>query len=385
MKKAVHFGGGNIGRGFIGLLLSQAGYRVQFVDVNEQLVALLNERGEYPVQLASEDAETTVVRNVSAINGNDKQAVADAVADADLVTTAVGVNILKFIAENVALGIRKRLSVESAAPLHIIACENAIGASTTLKGLVLEHLPPELRDEVGQRVAFPDSAVDRIVPIQQNDDPLKVIVEPFYEWVVDRSAMLQGDEEIPGVHYADHLLPYIERKLFTVNTGHCTAAYHGFLNGFETIQESMNEQSVLAEVTGVLEETGAALCRQYGFDKQQHREYILKILDRFRNPHLTDEVVRVGRSPIRKISPNDRLIRPALMALEFGIAVPHLTKSVAAALLFDYPEDPESVELQQSLQQAGADDTVTRYTGLAQDHPLHKHIVEAYETLKGLK
>ncbi|TJY42252.1 mannitol-1-phosphate 5-dehydrogenase [Cohnella pontilimi] len=385
MKKAVHFGGGNIGRGFIGLLLSQAGYHVQFVDVNEQLVALLNERGEYPVQLASEEGETTIVRGVSAISGNDKQAVADAVADADLVTTAVGVNILKFIAENIAAGIRKRLSSGDAAPLHVIACENAIGGSTILKGLVLEHLPAELREEAGEKVAFPDAAVDRIVPVQQNEDPLKVIVEPFYEWVVDRSAMLPGSEEIPGVHYADQLQPYIERKLFTVNTGHCTAAYHGFLNGFDTIQESMNDKAVVTEVKGALEETGAALCRQYGFDKQQHQAYISKILDRFRNPHLTDEVVRVGRSPIRKISPDDRLIRPARMAHEFGMDVPHLTKSVAAALLFDYSEDPEAVELQQSLQQSGIGDTVAKYTGLAQDHPLHKQIVEAYESLKGLK
>jgi mannitol-1-phosphate 5-dehydrogenase len=108
-------------------------------------------------------------------------------------------------------------------------------------------------------------------------------------------------------------------------------------------------------------------------------------MDRFRNPHLTDEVVRVGRSPIRKISPNDRLIRPALAAHGFGIPVPHLTNAVAAALLFDNEEDPEAVELHQSLQQAGVGATVERYTGLPADHPLHGQIVQAYESLKGLK
>lgn len=382
--KAVHFGGGNIGRGFIGLLLSQAGYRVEFVDVNEHLVDLLNARGEYPVQLANETADTTIVTNVSAINGNDRQRVAQAVAEADLVTTAVGVNILKFIAENIALGIQRRLSAGAAGtqPLHVIACENTIGGSTQLKKLVFEHLPPELRDEAALKVAFPDAAVDRIVPIQQNEDPLKVIVEPFYEWVVDRSAMLEGFPEIEGVHYADQLQPYIERKLFTVNTGHCVAAYHGYLNGYETIQESMNDKAVLAEVIGALGETGAALRGQYGFDKIEHDAYIAKILDRFRNPYLTDEVERVGRSPIRKISPNDRLIKPALAALSLGIEVPHLAKGVAAALLFDYEEDPEAVELHRSLRESGVSATVTQYTGLPEEHPLHGRIIAAYESLK---
>jgi mannitol-1-phosphate 5-dehydrogenase len=382
--KAVHFGGGNIGRGFIGLLLSRAGYEVQFVDVNDQLVEELNRRGEYPVQLASEEGETTIVQGVSAIDGKEKDRVAQAVAEADLVTTAVGVTILQFIAESIAKGVERRLD-GSAKPLHIIACENAIGGSTVLKGLVFSHLSPEYQQRSEGVIAFPDAAVDRIVPLQQNEDPLKVIVEPFYEWVVDRSAMLEGFHEIEGVHYAKMLLPYIERKLFTVNTGHCCAAYHGYLDGHKTIQEAMNDKSVLVEVIGIMGETGAALREQYGFDKVEHDDYILKILERFRNPHLTDEVVRVGRSPIRKLSPNDRLIRPALTAHAFGIPVPHLTKAMAAALMFDYAEDPEAVTLQQTIKDKGVEAAVTEYTGLPADHPLHGEILAAYESLSGRK
>ena len=103
--KAVHFGAGNIGRGFIGLLLSQAGYEVCFIDVNEELVSELKARGEYPVTLASEGHETTVVKGITALNSaSEPEAAARAVAEADLVTTAVGVNILKFIAGTIAEG-----------------------------------------------------------------------------------------------------------------------------------------------------------------------------------------------------------------------------------------------------------------------------------------
>ena len=43
MKKAVQFGAGSIGRGFIGALLSQSGYQVVFADVAEAIIDKINE------------------------------------------------------------------------------------------------------------------------------------------------------------------------------------------------------------------------------------------------------------------------------------------------------------------------------------------------------
>jgi mannitol-1-phosphate 5-dehydrogenase len=248
-----------------------------------------------------------------------------------------------------------------------------------LKEHVYAHLSEENRQKADEQVAFPDAAVDRIVPIQHHEDPLHVTVEPFYEWVVDRSAMIKGFKEIEGIHYVDELEPYIERKLFTVNTGHCCAAYLGYLKGYSTIQQAMEDSLITSKVEKVLEETGALLVNKYGFDRGEHNQYIHKILDRFRNPYLTDEVARVGRSPVRKLSPNDRLVRPALQAFERGIEPDHLAMAMAAALRFDVEEDPEAVELQESIRTQGAGKTVTRYTGIAEGHPIHALIMEQYD------
>lgn len=382
MMKAVHFGAGNIGRGFIGLLLSQAGYEVTFVDVNEAFVTQLQERGEYPVMLASEGRETVIVKNVTALSSvTHAEEVAAAIAGADLVTTAVGVSILKHIAGVLAEGISRRLA-GSTAPLHVIACENAIGGSAQLKELVYAKLDSEVRAKADISVAFPNAAVDRIVPLQQHEDILKVVVEPFYEWVVESSQMLPGYRPVEGVHYVDNLEPYIERKLFTVNTGHCSAAYLGYLRGYETIQQAMADEGLTGLVREVLEETGAVLVQKHGFDAEQHSKYIDKILERFRNPALTDEVSRVGRSPVRKLSPNDRLVSPALQAFDRGLEYTALTRSMAAALLFNVSDDPEAVELQAAVAELGAAAAVTKYTGLAADHAVHRSVMAEYDKLK---
>ncbi|NOU86941.1 mannitol-1-phosphate 5-dehydrogenase [Paenibacillus sp. LMG 31460] len=379
--RAVHFGAGNIGRGFIGLILSQAGYEVIFSDVNDSLVELLQERKSYTVRLANEDQETFTVSNVTAINGKNLEDVARAVAEADLVTTAVGVNILKHIAAGIAKGIEMRIE-RGAAPLHIIACENAIGGSTQLKEHVYAHLSEYLRDKVDASIAFPDAAVDRIVPIQHNEDPLQVTVEPFYEWVVDESQMLEGFHRIEGIHYVKHLEPYIERKLFTVNTGHCSAAYLGYLDGFTTIQDAMANSQIASLVRHVMHETGALLIEKHGFDLAQHEQYIDKILNRFINPYLIDEVTRVGRSPIRKLSINDRLVRPALQAYELGMKPTYLAMVMAAAFLFNDQEDPEAAQIQADLRKLGVTQTITKYTNIAEDHMIHEMIKTQYEQLK---
>lgn len=383
--KAVHFGAGNIGRGFIGLLLSRSGYEVCFLDVNKELVSELKQRGEYPVVTASENGETTIVKGVTAINSAEEpEAAARAVAEADLVTTAVGVGILKHIAGTIAEGLKLRLQ-SNAAPLHIIACENAIGGSTQLKEHVFTRLDEETRRKAEELVAFPDAAVDRIVPLQQHEDKLKVVVEPFFEWAVDRSQMFGDFVPVEGVHYVERLEPYIERKLFTVNTGHCSAAYMGFLKGFTTIQDAMGSEEVTDHVRAVLEETGAALIGKHGFDPSEHGKYIDTILERFRNPALTDEVTRVGRSPIRKLSPGDRLVAPAMEAFRQGLEYRALAGSMAAALLFDVPEDPESAELQASVEELGVMDTAVKYTGIAAEHPIMNVLIEEYDRLKALK
>lgn len=377
--KAVHYGAGNIGRGFIGLLLSNAGYNVCFVEIDDKLVSELRRAGKYKVSFAGETKDWAEVSGVTAVHGKDIEQAASQVSDADLVTTAVGPNVLARIAGSIAKGIEMRLRSPTPLPLQVIACENAIGGSAQLKQHVYERLDKTLHAMAEQLVSFPNAAVDRIVPLQHHEDPLEVTVEPFYEWIVDRSGLPPGAKEIKGVQYAERLEPYIERKLFTVNTGHCAAAYLGYIHGYSTIRESMADSNIAAQVRHVLKETGDVLVSRHGFDPKEQAAYIEQILQRFRNPYVKDEVVRVGRAPLRKISPDERLVRPALQAFELGKPPLYLTRMIAAALLFRHEDDAEAAELQASITARGVIPTLVRYTGIPQDHPLMAMVLAHYD------
>lgn len=381
--KAIHFGAGNIGRGFIGKVLSDAGIKVTFADVNETVVNALIARNEYDVNVVGEDCVVEKVTNVTAVNSTSPEIV-KLIAESDLVTTAVGPTVLNIIAKTIADAIELRLNSGNNSPLNIIACENMIRGTSQLKEEVFKYLPESLHAQSEQSIGFVDSAVDRIVPPAEagETDPLAVTVESFSEWIVDKTQFKGEIPTIKGMECTDNLMAFVERKLFTLNTGHLITAYLGVLAGHKTIKESIEDDAIRADVTAAMQESGEVLIRRYGFEREAHAAYIQKILGRFANPYLRDEVDRVGRQPIRKLSANDRLIKPLNGTLEYGLPNAHLIKGIAAAFLYKNDQDPQAVELQAMFAEKGLAATLAHYSGLAVDSETVKLVEQAYQSLK---
>lgn len=368
-KTAVHFGAGNIGRGFVAQFLHESGYEVVFADVSDDLIGALQSQPSYRVIEVGDGAQDRVVDGYRAINSRTHEAdVVAEIAKADIVTTAVGARILRFVAPVIAQGLAARTNPE---PLIVIACENAIGGTDALAAEVRQHVPAE-------NAIFANCAIDRIVPEQSGG--LDVTIESFFEWVVDRTPFGGATPDIHGVTWVDDLGPFIERKLFTVNTAHAAAAYHGMDRGWVSIREALATPELQAEVRAVLDETKALLVAKHGFDPAEQQAYIEKTLKRISNPHLPDTCERVGRSPLRKLSRHERFIGPAAELAERGMEVWNLLNAVGAALRFDSEEDAESVELQSLLASgAPAAALAETITGLEPQHPLFPHVVEVID------
>ncbi|MCY7191336.1 mannitol-1-phosphate 5-dehydrogenase [Streptococcus gallolyticus] len=381
MKNAVHFGAGNIGRGFIGDILSKNNVAITFVDVNERVIDELNKRHSYEIEVAEEGQPHIVVKNVSGVNNTkNPDEVIKAIASADIITTAIGPNILPFIAELIAKGIEARKAAGNNTPIDVLACENMIGGSQYLYQEVKKYLSADSLAFAEQYVGFPNAAVDRIVPAQTHEDPLFVVVEPFNEWVVETSRMKNPSFKLTGVHYEKDLEPFIERKLFSVNSGHATSAYTGAFYGAKTILEALKDDRVKAQVEAVLGEIRSLLIAKWNFDEQALIDYHKIIISRFENPFIVDDVNRVARTPIRKLGYDERFIRPIRELKERQLSYQNLLKTIAFVFNYNDSNDEQSVQLQELLATKPLPEVVADVTGLT-DQDLISEIVDSIENL----
>ncbi|HEY6097855.1 MAG TPA: hypothetical protein VIW03_00400, partial [Anaeromyxobacter sp.] len=177
--RAVVFGPGRIGCGFVGQLLRASGYELVFVG-RGPVVEHLARTGRYVVRLTDGRRSTdTTIDGVRALSTADVDAVAAAVAEADLVAVSVGPRNLAAIGPLLAAGLSRRTS-----PVNVIAFENCNDPAGCLRDAVVRSAPA-LRD-AGH--GFSGGLVSRIVTRRMGDldgdAPLVFLGDPADEFIV---------------------------------------------------------------------------------------------------------------------------------------------------------------------------------------------------------
>ncbi|RCI09857.1 hypothetical protein L249_3855 [Ophiocordyceps polyrhachis-furcata BCC 54312] len=385
-KKAVHFGAGNIGRGFVACFLHNSGYDVIFADVVDSLIDRINSTPSYKViEVGAEGTEEQTITNYRAINSKThEEDLIQELSTADIATCSVGPNILKFIAPVLAKAIDRRSPDLS--PLYVIACENAIGATDTLAEHIKDprNTAAERLEDHHLRARYANSAIDRIVPAQNPNAGLDVTLEKFFEWVVDKTPFEDiGIPAIQGVNWVDNLAPFIERKLYTVNTGHATAAYHGYHRRKRTVYDALQDKDIMAEVRGALTETKNLIVNKHEVTEEEQAAYMEKIIKRIGNPHLEDAVERVGRAPLRKLSRKERFIGPAAELAEKGQPIKYLLDAIEMCFRFqNVEEDEESKELSKIMADNTAEEVVNKVCGIQSSNKIYPQLVERVKRVK---
>lgn len=384
--KALHFGAGNIGRGFIGYLLSKSGYTVTFVDISQPLVDQINQFKQYQVITLSTSSAKETIPNVRAIHLRAAEELEDAVVQTDLITLSIGANNLKSTGKLLYPLLKARQQKNPEAPLDIIACENALFATDILKQSILDGADADFHAYLEKTVGFPNSAVDRIVPnvTLAKDSPIDVAVEDFFEWDVE-AGKVKHNPDIHGVSYVEHLEPYLERKLFLLNGAHAAIAYIGFLKGYRYVHEAIHDEFIRKTVCAYHQEALEALHQKHHMDKPALEAYAQKLLRRFENHYLQDELYRVGRDPVRKLSNNDRLVSPLKLCNDLHLPYDAIACAIAAGFAFDYEGDPKAMDIQMDILDGGIKYAIRRITGLNESSEMVRNIVENYKKLLHLK
>ncbi len=354
MKNAIMFGAGNVGRGFLGQLFAESGYRVVFVDIVEPLLEALNAQGSYTLRLVGTDSEEELeIGPVAALHSIEQaDEVKEAIAEADIMATAVGVRVLPAIAPLIAAGLARRAQL-GRPPLNTIICENLKDAADIFRDMVEHNIDPD--DESAQRyiaenAGFVNTVIGRMVPPIPEEVAAKapsfIMAEPYKELPVDKAGFKGEVPEIVAMEPIENFEAYTARKLYIHNCGHAVLAYLGHLKDYVYGYEALADDEIAAWLDRAWDESIAGIVNRYEVGREWLEAHADDLRGRFANKSLGDTVARLGRDPIRKLGPTDRLVGAAFLARDAGVEVEALALAIASAFLFDEANDESAQKLQ---------------------------------------
>jgi len=376
-KRLMILGAGSSGRGHLGQLAHHAGWELVLVDSDRALVEALKRAGCYTVRLYGPARERRVtVDNFRAYHTSQTQSLVREGLRVPIVLTCLFSHNLHAIAPLVAEIITARHAAGVDRPLNVICCENMQHSSTLLRSHVLPLLSPDTR-AYAAAVGFPDCMISRVVPLT-SEHPLELVAEDYNEWTVDAAGFVGPPVDLPAMELVANQEARLARKFFMHNGTHAVCAYWGFHRGHTYVHEALADPVVAAHVTGAIEELARVVARHYGFTVDGARAYGLELGQRGAVAAMRDSILRVVRDPVRKLSREERLVAPAVLALADGSPAEELALAIAAALRYFHPDDAQAVAMRSRLEVAGPALAIPDILGLPPDHPLIDRVLARY-------
>ncbi len=374
--RVIHFGAGNIGRGFIGKVLAENGFNLTFVDVNKEIIEQINQNKSYKVEYLDEEQTIFEIKNVRALHiVEQEKEIIEQISKADLITTSVGIDNVIKLSQIIIPGLLNRTN-----PIDIICNENAINASDKLKDNIEKELTEEQRKIFSKNVGFLNSSIDRQAMGKKDNGEHVALVEPYYEWIVETKCMKNPQAKLPnGIKYVSDIIPYIERKLFIVNAGHVSASYIGHYVGLKTIQEVLANKLLCKFVEMVMYEHASYLKVKYQMNDLG--EYINKTILRHGNQYVSDDIYRVGCSPLRKLATHERLVAPLIKLNEMNMNSIYSKLAVVMGLLYYDKADKDSLKIAEWFNTLEIKEAITNVTGI-KDEKLVREISFLYNKCK---
>ena len=382
----VIFGAGKIARGFVGHLLFLSNIDFVFVEKAEALADLINERGQYTVNILGDSSKNTVVTGARALTYDQKEEISEAIAHADCVFDAVGGKNLPAIVPYLTAGIEKRAATNPK-PLNIITCENWKLPADLLKNGISEIISPAARAFFEENVGITEAVIMRsaieATPDLLATDPLIVNVQDFWEFPFDasrlRAPMPEGMICLKPIY---EFTGFLERKFYTYNAANGTTSFVGALLGYKYLADAASDERILKLLDGVYTETATALSKKHNFPFEEQWAFTRTSLRKLQDRNIVDYIERNARDPMRKLGKDDRLVGSARLCMDYGIRPDSLAVAIACAMHYDEPTDEFAIKLREIRETRGYDAILSEVCSLDPDGELGTLIKEKIALIK---
>lgn len=239
-----------------------------------------------------------------------------------------------------------------------LSCDNLPHNGSTLRKLVLQYgrqVDPETAATLEKEGCFPNCMVDRITPgttdkdrayVRETlgiEDRWPVVCEEFIQWFIeDKFSDGRPPWEEAGAALVPDVTPYELMKIRLLNGSHSALSYISYLLGYRHVDDAMADEQVRSFVERYMREIEPAVGEVPGVDL---REYQKKLVERFSNPAIRDQVLRLCEDGSRKI-PN-MMLEPMAELLAGGSSVSHGAFAIAAWIRFlqGLDEEGESIPI----------------------------------------
>merc|ERR1712226_483027 len=210
---------------------------------------------------------------------------------------------------------RKKLNLN---PFTVMCCDNLSENGQMVKKVILQFCEKlgdtDLCQYIKETIPYPNSMVDRITPARSPknesylksqydlEDKIPVMSEDFIQWVIE-DKFVNGRpewEKLPGVTIVKDVVPYELVKLRILNAGHFALSYPAALEKIANVDDAMNCQHLEKFVSDYMDSVIPSLPKNIpGINIQ---EYKAKVIERFKNPAISDKIERLLKDGSSKMS-----------------------------------------------------------------------------------
>lgn len=349
MSKVVIIGAGKTGRGFLARLLKEQ--EIVFIDKNRELVDSLNREKKIDIDFFGNKKPSLSVGFSAAHTWDDVDCLAFEGADVILVSVG-GTNL-----SDVGAELKKYVTEKS----RIIVCENASSPAKRLaEAIGIEGL------RIAESTVF-------CTTVEREKGSVAINSE-WYPYLQFDGDAFGGDAPVlDGLKPVSGFGGFLDRKLYTYNSASCIIAYLGALKGYTVYSDAANDAEILDLLDKNYEIINECICKEYGYEENDQKEFALLSRDKFTDKALVDTVARNAREPQRKITRTERIVAPMLLEQKYGKDSSILEKTLAAALLYTPSEEKEWNRM---LEEQGYEGILQNLCGLDKDSAVYARILE---------